>query len=241
MFAENKYKKWYDLIIENAQNRKIDGYKERHHIIPRCMGGTNSKTNLVNLTAREHFVCHWLLTKFVDRTFYQKKMLNALGKFVQNSPLQERNLTSRQYEVARKAISEANKNRVYTQEIRDKMSKASKGRIPWNKGKTGLQFSSEVKKAKLRNLYKGVSFEERYGDRADEIKKKYSESKKGHTAGMTGKAHTDETKSRMSKNMKGKRGPQKRFESCPSCSQTQVTARHIKFCGDTVNCPKKEK
>ena len=69
MFSENKYKKWYDMIIENAQNRQIKGYKERHHIIPKCLGGSNKKENLVDLTAREHFVCHWLLTKFVSDTF----------------------------------------------------------------------------------------------------------------------------------------------------------------------------
>lgn len=34
---------------------------ERHHVIPKCLGGSNSKDNLVELTAREHFICHWLL------------------------------------------------------------------------------------------------------------------------------------------------------------------------------------
>lgn len=230
MFIDNKYKKWYDLIVENAKNRSLEGYKERHHIVPKSMGGKDSKDNLVELTAREHFVCHWLLTKCVEGTFYRKKMLNAVGKFVQSSPLQERVLTSRQYEVARKAIAEANKNRFYTEEMREKIREANRGRTPWNKGKTGLQTSSLEKREKLRNLYKGKTLEERYGDRADEIKKKFSESKKGHKAGMSGKTHSDETKAKMSKNMKGKRGPQKRFEKCPFCNQTQVTARHIKFC-----------
>jgi hypothetical protein len=57
------YQKIYEQIINRAQNRMIDGYKERHHIIPKCMGGANTKENLVKLTAREHFICHWLLIR----------------------------------------------------------------------------------------------------------------------------------------------------------------------------------
>lgn len=55
------YKKIHDDIIERAKTRVLDGYKERHHIIPRCMGGNNDASNLVNLTAREHFIVHKLL------------------------------------------------------------------------------------------------------------------------------------------------------------------------------------
>ena len=231
MFLENKYKKWYDNIIENARKKPHTGYVEKHHIIPRCMGGTNDKENLVRLTAREHFVCHWLLTKCVENTFYKKKMLNAIGKFVQCNRLQERNLTSRQYEVARKAISKANMNRVYTEETRKKMSEKNLGRTPWNKGKKGLQKYSNESKEKLKKLYTGKSFEERYGkENGENIKKKIAETKTGKPSGMLGKTHSDETRKKMSKNMVGKRGPQKRFDFCPTCNQKKVTARHIKFC-----------
>ena len=58
-----EYIKIYNQIIERAQNRKLEGYKEKHHIIPRCMGGSNNKENIVELTAREHFLCHHLLCK----------------------------------------------------------------------------------------------------------------------------------------------------------------------------------
>ncbi len=57
------YKKVYDSIISKRQNEIPQGYKERHHIIPRSFGGTNEKENLVYLTAREHFLCHYLLIK----------------------------------------------------------------------------------------------------------------------------------------------------------------------------------
>jgi len=57
------YKKHYDLLIEKAKHRKLSEYKEKHHIIPRCMGGTDNKDNLVDLTPEEHYVAHQLLVK----------------------------------------------------------------------------------------------------------------------------------------------------------------------------------
>jgi hypothetical protein len=55
------YEKIYNQIIERAKSRNLDGYSEKHHIIPKCMNGTNNPDNIVKLTAREHFLCHWLL------------------------------------------------------------------------------------------------------------------------------------------------------------------------------------
>jgi hypothetical protein len=63
MFIENKYTRWYYNIINRARTRLTTVYTEVHHVIPRCMGGTNDFDNLVKLTAREHFICHMLLVK----------------------------------------------------------------------------------------------------------------------------------------------------------------------------------
>lgn len=52
----------YRRLIEAAQARAIiDGYGERHHIVPRSEGGADESDNLVWLTPREHFLAHWLL------------------------------------------------------------------------------------------------------------------------------------------------------------------------------------
>ena len=56
------YQKIYDQIIERAKNRQLEGYKEKHHIIPKCVGGTNDKENLVELTAREHFFMSYIIS-----------------------------------------------------------------------------------------------------------------------------------------------------------------------------------
>ena len=58
------YSKIYENLILDAKfNPKRDDYKELHHIIPKCMGGDNSKENLIKLTARQHYLAHWLLYK----------------------------------------------------------------------------------------------------------------------------------------------------------------------------------
>jgi hypothetical protein len=61
------YEKIYNQIITRArqENRSKDGvnYYENHHIIPKCLNGLNEESNLVLLTGREHFICHWILTK----------------------------------------------------------------------------------------------------------------------------------------------------------------------------------
>jgi 5-methylcytosine-specific restriction endonuclease McrA len=57
------YKKHYDLLIERSRNRIIDGYVEKHHIIPKCLGGSDDMANIAILTPEEHFLAHQLLIK----------------------------------------------------------------------------------------------------------------------------------------------------------------------------------
>lgn len=53
MFINNKYTKWYYQIIYKYQSTQINGYNEKHHIIPKSLGGDNSPDNLVKLTGRK--------------------------------------------------------------------------------------------------------------------------------------------------------------------------------------------
>jgi hypothetical protein len=78
-FIENKYSRWYEQLIDKAQAREsIDGYTEKHHVIPRSLGGNNTKQNLVRLTAREHYVAHALLWKMNFNPSHHSKMSYAL-------------------------------------------------------------------------------------------------------------------------------------------------------------------
>ena len=55
------YQAHYDRLIERARSRVLDGYSERHHVAPVCMGGSDEAHNLVRLTPEEHYVAHQLL------------------------------------------------------------------------------------------------------------------------------------------------------------------------------------
>src|SRR5260221_14502116 len=86
MFIKNKYYRWYYQIIDKARKRGVpDEYYEGHHILPRCMGGTNDWWNLVSLTYREHFLAHWLLTKCVKGFSLKRKMNFAFASMTKMS------------------------------------------------------------------------------------------------------------------------------------------------------------
>lgn len=61
-FYKKRYQKFIKFIKEK-QPRNLIGYTETHHILPRCLHGTDSPENLIELTLREHFLAHWLLWK----------------------------------------------------------------------------------------------------------------------------------------------------------------------------------
>jgi hypothetical protein len=100
----NKYHKWYINVISHRQHdiiHKRDGYCERHHIVPHSLGGPNTSDNLVNLTAREHFIVHVLLTKFINGT-NTHKMLSALS---QMKGMNQRYINARLYDNSRKLLN----------------------------------------------------------------------------------------------------------------------------------------
>jgi hypothetical protein len=99
MFQQNKYTQLYNKIIEKSRvNTKHPGY-EYHHIIPDCLGGTRSKDNMVWLTSREHFICHWLLTKMTSGIDYTKMLfaLNGMKRISKNQQRYSSKITSRVY------------------------------------------------------------------------------------------------------------------------------------------------
>ena len=104
IFIQNKYTNYYFKIIERAKSRTISTYTENHHIIPKSLGGSNDKDNLVALTAREHFVCHLLLTKITEGDA-RSKMALAVFYLKGRGKAKERNniiKNSRLYENLRK-------------------------------------------------------------------------------------------------------------------------------------------
>lgn len=104
------YSKLYHRIIENRLNNLHVGYTEKHHIIPVSLGGSDSKENLVRLTAREHFICHWILVKMYKGTTHSYyKMLKAFNMMCNSiSTKQERYIScSRIFAFYREDMSKA--------------------------------------------------------------------------------------------------------------------------------------
>ena len=118
----NKYQKWYNLIIDRARNRTIEGYTEQHHIVPKSLGETNEKGNLVKLTAREHLVAHLLLPRFVEN---KKPMWQALWMMMNT---QGRKLTGRLYAQVKIEFRSICKGKKHSPETLAKRSAALKGR-----------------------------------------------------------------------------------------------------------------
>jgi hypothetical protein len=85
----------YNSIIDKRKTNIPEGYTETHHIIPRCLGGSDEKDNLVKVTAREHYILHYLLCKIYPS---ESKLWFALGCMSwQRSPTHKRYIPSRIY------------------------------------------------------------------------------------------------------------------------------------------------
>lgn len=106
------YQKIYERIIDRAKRRNdIDEYYEIHHILPRCLGGDDKENNLVRLTAREHFICHYLLSKsYAKYSFEWYKMNHAFMMMKVNSLNQNRYFNSRLYKSCKENFREVMSN-----------------------------------------------------------------------------------------------------------------------------------
>jgi len=179
----NKYSKTYFAITSNAKKRITEGYTELHHIIPQSIGGSNDKENLVELTAREHFICHWLLIKMTEGED-RSKMLYALNGMKAENRYQQRyhtQITARVYEK-------------YRIEHAENHSKRMKGRPAWNKGIKLEGKELEQQRERTRNR------------KIDPVKQALGQQKRIQK--ILGQKRTDETKNLMSIAKKGKpKGP----------------------------------
>jgi hypothetical protein len=170
------YLKVYRAIVERGQVRKpIDGeYYERHHIIPRCMGGGDEKDNLTTLTAREHFIAHWLLARIypnhsgISYSFWG--MCNQKGY----NGKREYKVSSRAYQEARE-ISSANgsikQSEVWSDEERRKL-KSEQMKEYLSREDVKLMRSEKMKK-----YWEGIPSENR--KRPPEVVEKIANSNRG--------------------------------------------------------------
>ncbi len=99
------YQKIYQNMITRAQGRTLDDavIYDRHHIIPKSLGGTDDSSNLVKLTLREHYIAHRLLVKmYKNHTPSYIKMVHALWWMSKTKNMQDATIvTSHAYSYAR--------------------------------------------------------------------------------------------------------------------------------------------
>ena len=134
---DNKYKRWHDQLIAKRQTTPASGVVERHHILPRSLGGDNSPSNLVDLTPREHLAVHCMLARFTEgEAFY--KMLHA-SQFMMRTKRMRKLRRWREYDrvrrelaalgmsdEARRKIGDVHRGKRMSAESRRKMSEAQK-------------------------------------------------------------------------------------------------------------------
>lgn len=98
------YKAKYKRFIEQRKNRQINGVVEIHHILPRCLGGTDNLDNLISLTPREHYIAHVFLHKIYPNNAKITKALSAM-KIGNGTSKYNRQLNSKEYDYIKKAVS----------------------------------------------------------------------------------------------------------------------------------------
>lgn len=182
---EITYKQFIQKIID-VRGRFMCGedYRESHHIIPKCVGGSNDNSNLIELSPKEHYEAHRLLAlENPDNKSltYAWWMMSHIGRV---------KISSEEYDEARRAFAEANKGRIVTDETREKISKQLKGRTisEERKRQYSIRFSGN------RNPFYGKHHSE-------ETKQKIRDNQpdqRGEKSPFYGKHHSDETKRKIS-------------------------------------------
>jgi hypothetical protein len=180
----NKYTNWYFSIIHKAKlrnwNKKTSpSYVEGHHIIPKSI---YKNKNIVYLTAKEHFICHLLLTKMLEGENKRKMVSALICMKMKHLYSESRYINSSLYDSVRKQYSEYKKQQwndpIYRKNITDKVS----SNRPNMSGKNNPMFG---RKGKLSPFFN---------------KPKSSEHKEKIKNALLGKKHSDKRKLKMSEN-----------------------------------------
>ena len=206
MFIENKYYKYYNNLIHRAKNRLLDCYCEKHHIIPKSIGGSDDKDNLVYLTAKEHFIAHLLLTK-ITLGKNKSKMLNAIFCMINMNGTK---VNSKTYEKLKNEYSlfMQENNPVFLKETKEKISNTLKEYYKSNKIPFEGKKHSEESKKLISEKRKGLKFTEEHKlkislahqgkkgfKHSEETKKIISQKNKNINLG---RKHSEETKKKLS-------------------------------------------
>lgn len=146
------YKQIYRNIVVRGQTNRNLPYTEKHHIIPKCKGGADDEANLTYLSAREHYICHLLLTRMHPE---DEKLKYAFWCMVSMNNRKYK-VSSRLFEEFRIKIAEMKRGTKHSQETLNKMSKprSEEGKANMRKPKSD---TSNMRKPKPKDFGKKVS------------------------------------------------------------------------------------
>lgn len=196
----NYEKNYYDYIayVKTLNRRKGDGhYYESHHIKPKSIFPelAKDKDNLVLLTAREHFLAHYLLCKIYSEGKEHFQMLCAFQRMTKNTKkcFSLLYMNSRLFEKLKVELSEV--RRLYSKKYQDnltseqrkvqvaKMLKTRKENGNWNiREETKLKISETLKNTYRENpeILQHLSEINKGKKHSEETKRKMSQSRMGH-------------------------------------------------------------
>ena len=134
LFLFMTYSAVYCALIESRKQSPLteDQYSEQHHIVPKSEGGSDDASNLVRLSAREHYIAHLLLVKIYN----DAPMLRALTMMQckSNSHQRDFKFNARLYEKLRLKFSESISGenhwfygKHHSEETKNKMSESHRG------------------------------------------------------------------------------------------------------------------
>lgn len=202
------YTKHYRLLIARAKNRLLEGYCEKHHIIPTCLGGSNIKDNIAALTPEEHYVAHQLLVKMYPiGSKERRKLIHAVNMMSgqKNSNLKRNN---KSYGWVRREHAKTMSERL-----------------------TGIKRKSPTLKqrAKLSAALKGKTYEEIHGvEKAKDLKKLRAAARKGNTYNV-GRSCRKETKDKISIALKGKPLTEERKQKIAAAHRKPVIVDDVHY------------
>jgi hypothetical protein len=247
----NKYEKWYKNITDFAKHRITEDYTEKHHILPKSLGGSDKITNLVYLTAREHFICHWLLTKIYPEGEEHWKMINAFRMMRAENPKQKRyatNITARVYSNLKEEYSKLQSQRYIGEKnpmYGDKFYRSEEG---YRRHKEAI---SGDKNASKRPETKKKIAETKIGKKRESFSEEWlnnlSKNHKSKQPGFDGSI-SEETRKKIGDKIRGRkqteeekiarglsnRGKKREKKLCPHCNQLVAVNGYARWHGD--NC-----
>ena len=203
-FLQNKYSRIYYQLIDRAKSRTLTTYTEKHHIIPKSLGGSNETGNIVKLTAREHFICHMLLIKMTegkDRTkmCFALKCVSEMCGHTTNSRTFERLRMMHSHNV-RTYLS----GYKHTEKTKENMRKSALTKSkPTNETRRKMSESHKGKLGTMTGKH-----------HSENTKKLLSVHNQGENNPMFGRTHSDESKDKIRKTNLGRKHSQEMKDKC---------------------------